>query len=513
MNQDSDLTNYPTVGRENRRIPAVPRLSASVWIAIGFLVLDSIVLGDAVWFEMLTGLLGGLRWTRLEDVMGPMRWPSSADALTMALASSQTGLLVIWALLGSHRWPLRWLGAAAGTSLWIAALAVIPTRIYKPALTEALFAGQAATIAVLVLATCVMMRSTGNASDKRPSGRPQFRLADMFLGLTGISLLLALLPAMSWANTYALLRGVLQGSSTWGGSPGAETTFIWLLIHGAGCGLLASLTVWAILGRGAVGPRMAISLVAAWALSRLVIKSYFDYWIYVELWHGYRQKDLSPYALWLCAHVGLIAIALRASHWGHVQRTSRATTAGVDARPARRPWLKAVAFTLVALGAVRCENTISLVFCDREHRRTIDTMYDLGIFPLRSSRPCVSPLWANCNRNLRPQEIDRLCGLAKVEGICFAEGTLRPETWDRLQRMPQLRFVSVAGATDDDLARLAKLSGVDTIDVSGAGITDAGLAHLLALPKLKFLRLNNTPQVTPQGLAPLSKRARIDLVN
>ena len=48
-------------------------------------------------------------------------------------------------------------------------------------------------------------------------------------------------------------------------------------------------------------------------------------------------------------------------------------------------------------------------------------------------------------------------------------------------------------ATDDDLAKLATIPSIETLQLTGTKITDEGIKHLVALPKLNVLTLYATP--------------------
>ena len=65
--------------------------------------------------------------------------------------------------------------------------------------------------------------------------------------------------------------------------------------------------------------------------------------------------------------------------------------------------------------------------------------------------------------------------------------------------------------TDEDLAEVGKLTGLDELRVASTRITDAGLAHLAGLSKLKTLELGATA-VTSAGIEHLAKLKNIQMV-
>jgi hypothetical protein len=82
-----------------------------------------------------------------------------------------------------------------------------------------------------------------------------------------------------------------------------------------------------------------------------------------------------------------------------------------------------------------------------------------------------------------------------------------------LSRLTSLRWLSLQHlpVTDYDLAPLGNLHNLEELELDGSRLTDAGLAHLYPLKRLKKLYLYNAdPQrVTPQGI----KRLHAELPN
>ena len=65
--------------------------------------------------------------------------------------------------------------------------------------------------------------------------------------------------------------------------------------------------------------------------------------------------------------------------------------------------------------------------------------------------------------------------------------------------------------TDEDLAEVGKLTGLEELRVASTRITDAGLAHLAGLSKLKTLELGATA-ITSAGIEHLAKLKNIQMV-
>ena len=72
-----------------------------------------------------------------------------------------------------------------------------------------------------------------------------------------------------------------------------------------------------------------------------------------------------------------------------------------------------------------------------------------------------------------------------------------------LQALPKLRTLGLpAGATDFALAELAKLPGIESLELTGREITDGAIHYLLRMPKLSAVELRGT-SVTDRGLGQL----------
>ena len=63
---------------------------------------------------------------------------------------------------------------------------------------------------------------------------------------------------------------------------------------------------------------------------------------------------------------------------------------------------------------------------------------------------------------------------------------------------------------DSDLACLSGLTELEDLSLVGSGLTDAGLAHLAPLTKLRYLQFSGGPNVTDAGLCHLARLRRLD---
>jgi hypothetical protein len=82
----------------------------------------------------------------------------------------------------------------------------------------------------------------------------------------------------------------------------------------------------------------------------------------------------------------------------------------------------------------------------------------------------------------------------------------------RFGQMPGLPIQKASfegtAVTDDDLAALAEMPGLDQIDLSKTAITDRGMIHLRPLSRLAVVRLNGT-KITEEGLAHLENKREL----
>lgn len=110
--------------------------------------------------------------------------------------------------------------------------------------------------------------------------------------------------------------------------------------------------------------------------------------------------------------------------------------------------------------------------------------------------------------------------LVACAASCFGIGyrQLKPR-WDAAARLralgPKLSLIGTGEwavdfsgcrikPTDDDLVHLGQVEGLRILDLSGAPITNAGLAHLMKVKRLNAVFLDDT-QVTAEGAAELSR--------
>ncbi len=82
---------------------------------------------------------------------------------------------------------------------------------------------------------------------------------------------------------------------------------------------------------------------------------------------------------------------------------------------------------------------------------------------------------------------------------------LTEENWKLLESAPDLTRFSTGGEqfTDADLARLCKIRTIEELFFNGPSITDAGLASLAELPKLRRFGIDHGPKITGTGAVAL----------
>lgn len=91
---------------------------------------------------------------------------------------------------------------------------------------------------------------------------------------------------------------------------------------------------------------------------------------------------------------------------------------------------------------------------------------------------------------------------ADKEGILSVQ--CDPAHLDALAAYPDLVALSLVGITnEEDLAKLANLSGLQALDLAYCKITDAGAAYLASLTELRALNLSNT-EISDEGLKNLA---------
>lgn len=114
-------------------------------------------------------------------------------------------------------------------------------------------------------------------------------------------------------------------------------------------------------------------------------------------------------------------------------------------------------------------------------------------------------------------EVHRLGG----QSVCANSAGTNELPWHRrlmanllYEDLVRVTHVSLARTTvtDDDLAELAFLTHLRTLDISGTAITDAGLERLQALPNLRTLDISST-SITNSGLEQLEAMPRLQYVN
>jgi hypothetical protein len=191
-------------------------------------LLPAILLADlAILGAVLFGLLESpgiavaepsyLRWAwyyldEISLVLGSNAGLTQLSLPALALATSQVGLLAIWASLGKSPAALRWLTAAAGISLWTCAFSFVFIQAAPWSKSAVLFLTQwlAVVIPLLILRYVgYRLQSTCETDESAPPGSRtgQYTLAGMLLAMTSVALLLGVLPRLS-INTWIVVQGL-----------------------------------------------------------------------------------------------------------------------------------------------------------------------------------------------------------------------------------------------------------------------------------------------------------------
>jgi hypothetical protein len=113
-------------------------------------------------------------------------------------------------------------------------------------------------------------------------------------------------------------------------------------------------------------------------------------------------------------------------------------------------------------------------------------------------------------------------GVIRFAGRWFDVGADRVAAYDRvtredlagLARMSGLRALNLntAAITDDELELVGRLTGLQDLDLSTTDITDAGLHHLSGLTDMRHLRIKET-RITDAGLRLLAPMSVLETIN
>lgn len=128
-------------------------------------------------------------------------------------------------------------------------------------------------------------------------------------------------------------------------------------------------------------------------------------------------------------------------------------------------------------------------------------------------------------RNLRTLDIghsrvnddsfEYLVNLEQLESLSFGGNKMNGTSFPQLRLLPKLRELSIAGkqrtdsglwsvdVTDFNVDHIARLSQLESLDLSGSSLSDRGIAKLSQLRALRKLDLSRT-DVTADGIAALS---------
>jgi hypothetical protein len=83
---------------------------------------------------------------------------------------------------------------------------------------------------------------------------------------------------------------------------------------------------------------------------------------------------------------------------------------------------------------------------------------------------------------------------------------------EHIARLPlQLYYAGKTRITDASLAVLGKMETLERVELwQTAGVTDAGVAHLASLPRLREVAISGVPRVTRQGVSIFPPRVRVN---
>lgn len=483
-------------------------------LAILIAVVDLLFVAPEIRNWRLPQSLRGDRWFDLHQ-FGGTSFGTAADPMTVALATSQTALLAIWACFGRKRSALRWLGATSGTCLWIAALRAVATGVYHPSRIEILLLTQWLVIAMFSLAVRTLGYRVSNAGRAEPSNeqiRPaQFSIIDLFWVTAAVALILGVAPSLQLVDTFDELRRVFTRGPTnafW-----AKGTFITLVAYGCVCGASSLLALWAAWGIGRSWLRLLIVGALVWASGRIGISLVMIHRIHGLAQISFYLVEPRAYLLWFCAHGGIVfgaLVAIRTHGCWLMRRNSTPTAidAGAAINGKLQPRLRTAAWltfaVLIAVAAWFFDDLSAHIFGDDAYRRAI------GAVMAKDDRNAVVPfadfvgVWLR--RSLTGEDFEYYRQYPAIAGFNFDDGPIDDATWNELKRWPQLRFLGLGNrTTDKDLERLAEMPDLEVIWLHSPGVTDAGLIHLQGLKKLQVVQTENSPNITDAGVKQLTK--------
>lgn len=114
-----------------------------------------------------------------------------------------------------------------------------------------------------------------------------------------------------------------------------------------------------------------------------------------------------------------------------------------------------------------------------------------------------------------PVDLSIMEGLPSVEHlIVIGKSVTGDDALENLSELTRLRVLNVSesGVTNEGMQHLAKIKSLEDINLQRTNITDAGLKTLLEIPSLKRLRLVRC-KITDEGLSFLKDRTNLEMLD
>ncbi len=119
-----------------------------------------------------------------------------------------------------------------------------------------------------------------------------------------------------------------------------------------------------------------------------------------------------------------------------------------------------------------------------------------------------------CQRKPTDDDLALVSELSRLESLNLNGAPITDAGLERLTTLTRLERLSISEAqiTDAGLEHLKTLERLESLDLSGVPITDAGLKHLKTLTRLEFLSIMQTP-ITDAGLEHLKTLKRLEYLS
>lgn len=243
----------------------------------------------------LMWLIYGWVWLVMEMLVVPLAmyeiWKWETDSLPAALLGGQLGLVIVWAILGSSRWTIRW-----PVALLLAAAIFAPIASHKTPPTELLIlmvVQSAILAAVCVLLAVLRFRlaiakpaDNGAVSQTVPPDAAllstnQFRLRDVLFWTTALAIALAIARAAGyWGASLEVWQQIRAGLI----KSGALAVFLPTPTHAAFVAFINLIALWAALGAGPARVRCLVFVICA--LAAAMANGLIDYYRNAPSWRS-----------------------------------------------------------------------------------------------------------------------------------------------------------------------------------------------------------------------------------